>query len=328
MNCQTEYNQFYETIKNQMEWLVHDRSPPSLLTVLNPLRPLIMWNNNRIMRNYLLPALTRAAADKGSIRGPKTITSLAVQAYEKEVKGQESSDTIDPEFLDIAISQMKMFIFAGHETTASTLCFVYHLLWTHPDALANVRKELDDIVGPDESATAEKIAASPQLLYQLPYMSAVIKETLRLYPPIGTARMSKGEFFLTHPETGNRYPTAGYIIFGCSVAEQHDAKFFPRPDDFIPERWMAPEGDPMYVRKNTYRPFELGPRNCIGQELTQLELRAILALTVRDMDVQSAYDENGPKVLGNLAYQVMKPGDLTGHPCQQMPIKVSVRNNK
>jgi cytochrome P450 len=287
-----------------------------------------MWNNNRIMRNYLRPYFNLKSSVQYQSGGSKTITDLAIQAYKKEVKESSLEGEIDPHFVEMSIAQMKIFIFAGHETTANTLCFLYHLISKHPDTLSKLLAEHDAVLGSDPRKAAENIAESPQLLNKLQYTSAVIKETLRLFPPVGTIRKGNSDFFLTHPETGVRYPTDGFMLFGCSVAEQHDEAYWPRPDDFVPERWMSPEGDPLHVRKNTWRPFELGPRNCIGQELAQIELRAILVLTLREFDVNSVYDENGPRILGDLAFQLMEPGKITGHPNGGMPVKVTMRNKK
>src|ERR1700760_2028222 len=109
MNCQSEYNQFYEIIKSQIAWLITDNSPPSLMKQLNPLRPFIMWNNNRIMRNYLLPFLTGKNSAYSNLGGSKTITDLAIQAYNKEVRQSSAQDQMDPQFVEMAIAQMKMF---------------------------------------------------------------------------------------------------------------------------------------------------------------------------------------------------------------------------
>jgi len=288
-----------------------------------------MWNNNRIMKNYLLPHIRRGISEYGKVEGYKTVTNLAVKAYRNEVKSSSSSssDNIDPRFIDMAIAQMKIFIFAGHDTTAGALSFAYHLLWKNPATLVALRAEHDAVLGSDPVKAAANITSSPQLLNKLPYTSAVIKETLRLFPPIGTVRKGRQDFFLVYPDTGIRYPTDGFMLLGCSVAEHRNGTFWPRPDDFVPERWLVGEGDPMHVRKNAFRPFELGPRNCIGQELAQLELRAILALTVRELDVQSAYSESGGRVLNELAYQSMAPGEVTGHPSQGMPVRVKIRNS-
>jgi hypothetical protein len=313
-------------LQSQTKFLISNNEPGNFMMQLNPLRPLIMWNNNRIMRKYLLLHVIRSISSQSENKDYKTIAGLAAKAYSNDFKPASNPEHVDPQFVDMAISQLKMFIFAGHETTASALCYAYHLLQTNPETLAKIRHEHDTIFGSDQSEAAAKIKSSPHLLNQLPYTSGVIKEVLRLFPPVGTVRQGQPNFFLTHPDTGTRYPTDGFMVFGCSTAGQRNGAFWERPDDFVPERWLAREGDPLHVRKNAFRPFELGPRNCIGQELAQLELRAVLALTVRELNVKSDYPEEGGRVLGELAYQVLSPGDITGHPVGGMPVRVEVRS--
>jgi len=69
---------------------------------------------------------------------------------------------------------------------------------------------------------------------------------------------------------------------------------FPSPDEFIPERFLpAPHNYPAQkeIVKDSWRPFEKGPRNCIGQELAILEMKIIMVMTLRDFDISSAYEE-------------------------------------
>ena len=280
-----------------------------------------MWKHNRTIRNYLVPHIKQAMAEGGSAEGPKTIVKLAAKTYVEE-SGSSKSAT-DAKFIDMTVNQLKMFIFAGHDTTATALCYCYHLLHTHPKSLAAVRAELDEVLGSDVSQAEAVICESPHLLNALPYMQAVIKETLRLFPPVGGIRQGSKDFILTHRETGQRIPTEGWMLFANSTASHRWEPNCPDPDTFKPERWMASEAP---MKKNAYRPFELGARNCIGQELAQVELRAILALTLRDFDLESTYDPDGPRVWGELAYQKMVPGDLTGKPIHGMPIRVRSRS--
>lgn len=295
---------------------------------LNPLRPLRMWNNNRIIRNYLLPHIRQGIRENtsGAPVEHKTINSLATKAYLAHAASTKSALAgLDQNFIDIVISQFKIFFFAGHDTTASALSYAYYLLSKNPSTLAALRAEHNDILGPDPSTARSQLATAPPFLNQLPYTSAVIKETLRLFPPAGTIREGRPGFFLTQPDTKKQYPTEGMMVYGVSFAVQRLEEYWPRPNEFLPERWLVEEGHPLYPRKNAFRPFELGPRNCIGQELAQLELRAILALTVREMDIESVYPEGSTTVLDEVAYQVMEIGMVTGHPRLGMPVRVRMR---
>lgn len=284
------------------------------------------------MRNYIKPIIEHGLNDyswyKGVTIGPQTIMSLAIKSYVNEVQlvaDKSHATGVDPKFLDMAMSQLKIFMLAGHDMTASILCFSYHLLNKNPKTLEAIRAEHDDVLGEDISRAKALITANPHLLNRLPYTSAMIKESLRLFPPVGTIRKSPDDFFLTHPDTGLRYPTKGMMIFSCSIAEHRSEQFWPRADEFVPERWLVREEESLYVRENTFRPFELGPRNCIGQELAQLELRAVLALTIREFDVQSVWDEDDLTWRGGKAYQGPLPHEITAHPKKYMPVRVSKR---
>lgn len=161
-----------------------------------------------------------------------------------------------------------------------------------------------------------------ELLGKLAYTSAVVKEALRLYPPAGTARLTPpGDGFTVRlPEYVS--PTAesaflneggtvgggrdvcldGLVLYNCATIIQRDpAVYGPDADDFVPERWLGDSDTSVAgtdghadaaaaaARSKTpasaWRPFERGPRNCIGQELANLEARVILAWVLRRYDL-------------------------------------------
>lgn len=122
----------------------------------------------------------------------------------------------------------------------------------------------------------------------------------------------------------------------CTHALQRGADYWEDPNKFIPERWLVKEGDPLAPVKGTWRAFEHGPRNCIGQELAMIEIKVIMALTLRSFDVSSVYEElddsaktgNGSKltctnsVEGDMAYQVLLG---SAKPVKGMPARVKRR---
>lgn len=285
------------------------------------------------MKKFLAPLIEDGIAKFDSSKllgGAKTINYLAIKAYRSEVQEKASNagkpQGVDPKFLDVAVAQLKIFIFAGHDTTASTLSFAYSRLYRDSARLAKVRAEHDQVLGTDPSQALSRLTENPNLLNQMPYTQAVVKEILRLYPPAATARLGTPDFFFRHPETGKLYPTDGMVVWNASYMSQRHPDYWPRADEFVPERWLAGEGEALHPRRNAWRPFELGPRNCIGQELAQLELRAILAMTLRELEFEPAYAEGAPEVFGEKAYHVMDVGDITGHIKDGFPVRVRMRS--
>ncbi|KAK4103425.1 cytochrome P450 [Parathielavia hyrcaniae] len=342
LHSQTKEHPLQWALAKQISWLSPEYTPPSILKLVNPVRPILQWYYNRVIRNALAPSIRQNLSTQADGGGPghgetKTVLSLAAKAYLAEKpQNTSSAQQANDEFASLAIPHLVMFLFAGHDTTATTLCFAYHLLHKHPPALARLRAEHDAVLCPDPSQAESQLTLNPQLLINaLPYTTAVIKETLRLFAPAATVRQGQRGFFLTHPATGARYATEGMFVHQNSHATHHLASCgFPRPWEFLPERFLAPaapaaEGDDdddaaqLHVsRKNAFRPFELGPRACIGQELALLELKMILALTVRVFEIETypAGAPAGAEVLGTYAV-----GHVSGHPKGGMPARVRVR---
>jgi cytochrome P450 len=169
--------------------------------------------------------------------------------------------------MDTVLENLKAFLFAGHDTTATTICWAFKLLGDNPDCLNKMRREHDECLGPDPAEAPERILRSPHIVNAMPYTLGCIKETLRLYTPAGTMRSGSPEFFLVDHVSGQRYPTDGFGIGDGAQGIHHREDVWPRADEFVPERWLVKEGDPLFLMKDAWRPFEQGPRNCIGQEL-------------------------------------------------------------
>ena len=297
----------------------------------NPFRPLFQWYYTQVMDRYMDRELDRRFTayhkyeNTGQARAgtTKTVVDLALDKYLEEQPESKSGRKMDSTFRSYAISQMKVFILAGHDTTSATLCYVFYLLSRHPLALRRVRAEHDDVFGPDLTQTAAIISTKSQSLNQLPFTLAVIKEALRLFPAASSTREGEPGFSLI--ERGLQYPTEGFTVWCSHQAMHRELLYWPQPDDFVPERWLVSEDNPLHPIKGAWRPFEWGPRNCIGQELALMELKIVMVMTLREFNIMAAYDEwdvmKGRKGLRTVnkerAYQVLKgttrPAD--GFPC-------------
>ena len=150
---------------------------------------------------------------------------------------------MDATFKTAATCQIRTFLFAGHDTSSSTLCYCYHLLSLHPQISGRLIKEHNKILGPDLDQRARRITENPHLLNQLPYTVAVIKETLRLYPPASSPRNGEPGLTLTASD-GCQCPTEGVLMRSSHPAIHPDPDFWPNPDDSLPERWLIGKDDP------------------------------------------------------------------------------------
>lgn len=312
LDAQTEENELVEAFRKQISWTPSPVSTNPFVG-FNPMRPFMQRYYTRKMNNYLGRvidsrfAMKKAESSLNSSKRKPAI-DLALDEYTRqqssEIPGSKPSSTtgVDAAFKEICIDQMKSFIFAGHDTSSSTLAYAYLLLSKNPDKLAKARTELDAVFGPNTSPTqvGDHIKATPTLTNSLPYLVSVIRETLRLFPPALTAR--KGMGYLTFE--GNTYNINNTLLMVLSHTLHHNADYFPSPDQFIPERFLPSPDNFQDIPKDAFRPFEKGPRDCIGQQLAMLEMKIILAMTLREWDFVEDY------VAWDTRLGRAKPGDI------------------
>ena len=146
------------------------------------------WKMNR----YLSRIVEDRFATRHTRQKSKAIIDLALDVYIKETKGIDTTH-LDPDFKTAAISNMKIFIFAGHDTTSTGIAYALYYLFKYPDILAKIRKEHDDVFGSDPADAANQLREDPYLLNKLIYTTAVIREVLRYQPPASTLRAGQKE---------------------------------------------------------------------------------------------------------------------------------------
>ncbi|KAK7409281.1 hypothetical protein QQX98_008521 [Neonectria punicea] len=167
-------------------------------------------------------------------------------------------------------------IIAGSETTATALSAVTFYLCMHPEVLAKLVDEVRSSFTSEEQIDFVSVN-------NLKYMLAVLDETLRIFPPVGSAlpRICKPE-----GETINgQFVPGGTVLDIWQWALSHNPKYFTLPESFIPERWTGTDSRFDNDRKDVVQPFSFGPRNCIGKNLAYVEMRSILARVIWNFDM-------------------------------------------
>ena len=332
LQTQVSENELLKALRDQLKWMPLPNDI-NLFRKYNPMKFITYRNNARIMNRYLDKLLEQRFAARRqekakSTKRAKPIIDLALDTYLSETHQNETS-TLPVPFKRSAIDQFKTFLFAGHDTTSSTACFIVHLLNQNPKALEKVCQEHDEVFGSDTSKTAQIICDDPYTLNRLPYTMAVLKEVLRLRPPASSVRAGERDVIIE--SNGKSYPTDGFMVWPASFAMHRNPALWHRAEEFIPERFLVREGDPLCPVKGAWRPFEYGPRNCIGQELAYIELKIFMVMTLREFDVRAAYEEQDKldgkdnsmhTVGGDRAYQILI---ATAKPVGGFPAKVTKR---
>ncbi|KAI1207438.1 vera protein [Annulohypoxylon truncatum] len=250
--------------------------------------------NNQALRKQIHPHIVSKLQQDPSSSKALTIIDLAIKHDKDKVDGPfevPPSVSDDATFIETLISNVKAFLFAGHDTTASTICFMMKCLQDNPTCLANLRSEHDTVVGLDPLRAASVLKEDPHLLNELPYTIGVIKETLRLYPIAATIRQGTPGSYITASGSTIRYPLEGFAPWVAISRIQRDPSYWVRPNEFLPERWAVGEDNPLYPSKDAWIPFSLAPRNCIGMQLAIVELELVCVLTARRFDIREAWEE-------------------------------------
>ena len=158
--------------------------------MLHPFRPFVQWYHGNIIKNYIRNELeqrfTEVKAERleseTASKKANSVIALALEAYISESEDTKilQRPRLDDDFAATVSHQIRMFLLAGNDTTASTIVFMYHLMFKHPEIRDKLKAEHDAIFGQDISNAGALLKQRPALMNQCPYTYAVVKETLRL----------------------------------------------------------------------------------------------------------------------------------------------------
>lgn len=227
-----------------------------------------------------LPARTRAEKALGEL--DSVIYSLIAERRQEEPSERPTDllqslvDAVDEEGDGQGLSekelrdQLMTLFLAGHETTSNALTWTLYLLSQNPGAYNKLRDEVDGVLA-GRSVRFEDLES-------MPYGDQVIRESMRLYPPVAVLARKAHE----DTEIGPYPVAAGSEVIAWVYHTHRDPTHFPEPVAFRPERFAEAERDKL--PKMAYLPFGGGPRLCVGHAFAMLEARLILATLMQAVD--------------------------------------------
>jgi len=193
------------------------------------------------------------------------LVSRLLSERDENDKGFEDSEIRD---------QVMTILLAGHETTASSIAWTFHLLGQHPEAFARMQDELDQVLE-GRVPTHEDTA-------RLVWTRMVFEESLRLYPPVWLIpRRAIGE----DQVGGYTIPPESDMLICPYVMHRHPA-YWTDPDVFDPERFAAGRVNDRV--RHSYLPFGAGQRACVGKALAMMEALLILAMIGQNFRLEPA----------------------------------------
>ncbi|XP_031649862.1 sterol 26-hydroxylase, mitochondrial isoform X2 [Oncorhynchus kisutch] len=230
-----------------------------------PVAMLPKWSRNilPIYRHYI-------AGWEGIFKFSGKLIDMKMEAIQKRV---DTDQEVEGEYLTYLLSNTKMtnkevygsvteLLLAGVDTTSNTMMWAMHLLSRYPNEQDTLYQEVSHCVPGDKIPSAQDVN-------RMPYLKAVIKEALRMYPvvPMNARIMVEND-----------------IIIGGHFFPKKDEKTFPEPSKFKPERWLR-DGR---VRPNPFGsiPFGFGVRGCVGRRIAELEMYLALSRIIKLFEIR------------------------------------------
>lgn len=209
----------------------------------------------RVLDRIVYAEIERRRSDAGSSRSDAhDVLGMLLAATD-----EDGAPLSDREVRDQTVT----LLFAGHDTSTSTISFMLHELARHP-------AERDALVAEQDAVLGDRAPTAGDLARGLPRLEMALDETLRLYPPAWIGPRRAVDAF----ELAGAHVPGGTWVNYCSWASHRLPEVFPEPEAFVPERF-APEAKAA-LPKGAYVPFGGGSRTCIGMRFGQMEVKAVV----------------------------------------------------
>ncbi len=241
---------------------------------------------------FIAQARARLQAEPARRERPQNLLEAMIVAADQPGSGIDDAQ--------VAGNVLTMLL-AGEDTTANTLAWMIHLLWRHPDKLAQARAEVRRVIDDPAAPTLEQMA-------QLDYVEACAHETMRLKPVAPVLPLQA----IRDTVIGDVQVPAGHIVISLMRRDSVSDAHVPNAAAFEPERWLAGGGPAALAAssRRTSMPFGAGPRICPGRYLALLEMKLAMATLLGRFDIASVDTPDGAEAAEHLAF-TMAPVGLT-----------------
>ena len=258
----------YEQLKVKLSSLLEDVTTPwySSLFFFPPLqKDMGAWSpwGHFVRRRQQIDKLIYAEISQRRRENDLTRTDiLSMLMAARDENGQQMNDE---ELRD----QLMSLLLLGYETTAAALAWAFYLIHSHPQVRDRLQQELNNADN-----------TQPDAIAQLPYLTAVCQESLRVHPIalICTPRMVRDSVHIG----GDKF-NAGTIIVPCIYLTHRREEIYPQPEKFHPERFLQQKFSPF-----EYLPFGGGSRGCIGAAFSLYEMKLVLATVLSQYELELA----------------------------------------
>ncbi|KAI0346597.1 cytochrome P450 [Trametopsis cervina] len=217
-----------------------------------------------LMEKYMLEMVQKRKNAEMKVERHDLLSGL-IAASDEEFSGFAKLTDME------VISNIFIFLIAGHETTAHTLAFAFILLALYPEEQKKLNEQCKSVLGDDDIPKYENMNAYT-------YAMAVFFETLRLFPPATAVPKvaSEDSVLYTTNAAGEKVPVVvpkgADLLFHLPGLHQNP-KYWENPTEFQPSRFMKPDWP-----RDAFMPFSGGARSCIGRRFSEVEAVAVLTL--------------------------------------------------
>lgn len=257
----------------------------------NPLLPFLLpqagkWNE---ALNFTLKAVNAATGKAAHLARDGELNPAALEAQGDMLSRMAATMATTPEKLSTRniVVVLSANVFAGSDTTATALRAIIYFLLKHPEKMAKLVREIDDA---DKTGMFSDLITYKESTANLPYLDAVVKESVRLFPSIGL--LLERHVPAQGPKICRVEFAAGTIV-GCNAwVTQRDPDVFPDPDTFNPERWLEAGEAQLRKMDRAFFAFGGGTRTCLGKHISLMEMTKVVPQLLREFEL--SFDE-GPE---------------------------------